>query len=165
MRERPSSRLLVIDALERILLFRFEHKQGSLAGQRFWATPGGGLDPGESYARAACRELLEETGLMVDDPGPEVGQRIVTFQMPDGEMVRADERFFLVRIDALDISTQRWTELEREVMAVHRWWSAAELRSTVEQVWPEDLPDLLVRAGVWKARIEVIGAHSRAPYG
>ena len=36
-------------------------------------------------------------------------------------------------------------------MAVHRWWSAAELRSTVEQVWPEDLPDLLVRAGVWKA--------------
>ena len=88
---------------------------------------------------------------MVDDPGPEVGQRIVTFQMPDGEMVRADERFFLVRVDALDISTQRWTELEREVMAVHRWWSAAELRSTVEQVWPEDLPDLLVRAGVWKA--------------
>ena len=151
MRERPSSRLLVIDPLERILLFRFEHKQGLLAGQRFWATPGGALDPGESYARAACRDLLEETGLMVDDPGPEVSQRIVTFQMPDGEMVRADERFFLVRVDALEISTERWTDLERGVMAAHRWWSAAELLSSAEQVWPDDLTDILVRAGVWKA--------------
>ena len=151
MRERPSSRLLVIDPLERILLFKFEHRQGSLAGQRFWATPGGALDPGESYAQAACRELLEETGLVVDDFGPEVGRRIVAFQMPDGEMVRADERFFLVRVDVLEISTERWTDLEREVMAVHRWWSADELRSTAEQVWPEDLTEFLVRAGVWRA--------------
>ena len=151
MRERPSSRLLVIDPLDRILLFRFEHSQGPLAGQQFWATPGGGLDPGESYAQAACRELLEETGLAVGDPGPEVGQRIVTFQMPDGEMVRSDERFFLVRADAVEISAERWTDLERTVMAAHRWWSAAELLSTAEQVWPEDLTDLLVRIGVWKA--------------
>ena len=151
MRERPSSRLLVIDPLERILLFRFEHKHGPLAGQQFWATPGGALDPGESYAQAACRELSEETGLVVDDPGPEVGQRIAEFQMPDGEMVRADERFFLVRAGALEISTERWTALEREVMAAHRWWSAAELLSTAEQVWPEDLTDLLIRTGVWKA--------------
>jgi 8-oxo-dGTP pyrophosphatase MutT (NUDIX family) len=151
MRERPSSRLLVIDPLERILLFRFEHRQGSLAGQQFWATPGGALDPGESYARAACRELLEEKGLMVDDPGPEVSQRIAAFQMPDGEMVRADERFFLVRVDALEISTERWTDLERGVMAAHRWWSAAELLSTAEQVWPDDLTDILVRVGVWNA--------------
>ena len=151
MRERPSSRLLVIDPLQRILLFRFEHRQGPLAGQQFWATPGGALDPGESYAQAACRELLEETGLVVDDPGPEVGQRIATFKMPDGEMVRADERFFLVRVNALEISTERWTDLEREVMALHRWWSDADLRSTTEQVWPEDLTELLVRIGVWKA--------------
>jgi 8-oxo-dGTP pyrophosphatase MutT (NUDIX family) len=152
MRERPSSRLLVVDPLDRILLFRFDHKQGALAGQQFWATPGGGLDPGESYARAACRELLEETGLAVDDPGPEVGQRTVTFQMPDGEMVRSDERFFLIRTEqASPISSERWTDLEREVVATHHWWSAAELRAIVEQVWPDDLPDLLVRAGVWKA--------------
>ena len=151
MRERPSSRLLVIDRLQRILLFRFEHRQGALAGQQFWATPGGALDPGESYAQAACRELLEETGLSVDDIGPEVGQRIVTFQMPDGEMVRADERSFLVRAGALEISTERWTALEHEVMAAHRWWSATDLRSATEQVWPEDLTELLVRIGVWRA--------------
>jgi 8-oxo-dGTP pyrophosphatase MutT (NUDIX family) len=151
MRERPSSRLLVIDTRNRILLFRFEHRQGALAGQQFWATPGGGLDPGESYAQAACRELREETGFAVDDPGPEVAQRTVTFRMPDGVMVCADERFFLVRIAALDVSAESWTDLEREVMAVHHWWSAAELRSTADQVWPDDLPDMLVRIGVWRA--------------
>jgi 8-oxo-dGTP pyrophosphatase MutT (NUDIX family) len=151
MRDRPASRLLVIDSRSRILLFRFAHRFGALAGQVFWATPGGGLDAGESYAQAACRELREETGLALNDPGPEVAQRIVTFRMPDGEMVRADERFFLVRIEVLDVSAERWTDLELEAIAVHHWWSAAELRSASEQVWPDDLSDMLVRIGVWRA--------------
>jgi 8-oxo-dGTP diphosphatase len=152
MRERPSSRLLVIDHSGRILLFRFEHKKGPLAGQIFWATPGGALDPGESYAQTACRELLEETGFSTDDPGPVVDRRIVTFQTPDGEMMRAEECFFLIRIGAgQELSTERWTNLEREVMAAHRWWSADELRCTAEQVWPENLNDVLVRIGVWAA--------------
>ncbi len=150
MRERPSSRLLVLDPLDRVLLFKFEHKKGPLAGQTFWATPGGGLDQGESYTQAACRELLEETGFSIDDPGPVVDRRVVTFQMPDGEMVRADERFFLIKVEAgHELSAERWTNLEHEVMVVHRWWSADELRCTAEQVWPENLPDVLVRIGVW----------------
>ena len=110
MRERPSSRLLIIDSRDRVLLFRFEHKQGVLAGQTFWATPGGGVDPGESFADAARRELMEETGLAVDDPGPEVHRQIVTFRMPESDIVRADERFFLVRVDRLAISSERWTD-------------------------------------------------------
>jgi 8-oxo-dGTP pyrophosphatase MutT (NUDIX family) len=151
IRERPSSRLLVIDARKRVLLFRFEHKQGALAGQTFWATPGGGLDPGESFAGAARRELLEETGLAVVDPGPEVHQRTVTFQMPEGDMVRSDERFFLIRVENASISNERWTDLEQEVIAAHHWWSAAELLIATEQIWPEDLHDVLVSMGVWQA--------------
>ena len=87
MRERPSSRLLILDGENRLLLFRFEHKRGPLAGQAYWATPGGGVDPGESFEEAACREMVEETGLRIDDPGPQVARREASFQLPTGEMV------------------------------------------------------------------------------
>ena len=119
--ERPSSRLLILDQHKRLLLFKFAHRSGPLAGQTFWATPGGGLDPGESYEAAACREMLEETGLRIDNPGPRIAQRSAVFRVPDGQMVSADERFFLIRVGELKISTQLWSDLERATMADHRW--------------------------------------------
>jgi 8-oxo-dGTP pyrophosphatase MutT (NUDIX family) len=149
MIERPSARLFVLDRHDRVLLFRFAHKQGPLAGNIFWATPGGGLDPGESYEQAACRKLLEEVGLRIADPGPQVARRETILQMPDGDMAHADERFFLVRADGLAPSQEGWTDLEREVMTEHRWWTQAELRATGEQVWPENIADMLAQAGIW----------------
>jgi 8-oxo-dGTP pyrophosphatase MutT (NUDIX family) len=149
MRKRPSARLLVIDPEDRVLLFRFEHRSGPLAGQVFWATPGGGLAPGESYAQAACRELFEEVGLQVDDPGPELFRRQTVFRLPDGEPAEADERFFLVRVDGLEVSRASWTALEREVMGEHRWWTQDAVRSATETIWPEDLAERLVAARLW----------------
>jgi len=147
--ERPSSRLLVVDREHRLLLFKFAHRNGPLAGQTFWATPGGGLDPGESYEAAACREMLEETGLHIDDPGPQIAQRTAIFRVPDGTTVSADERFFLIRVDQLQVSEQHWSELERETMADHRWWSRAELNATDERIFPENLVTILIDAGAW----------------
>ncbi len=150
MRERPASRLLVLDARRRVLLFRFENKRGPLAGKVFWATPGGEVEQGETYAQAACREMFEETGLRIDSAGPEIGRRIATFELSTGETIRADERFFAVHIDTLQVSTERWTELERDVMTEHRWWSQQELARATEQIWPEDLAQMLINAGVWQ---------------
>ena len=151
MLKRPSSRLLILDGEDRLLLFRFERKRGPLTGQAFWATPGGGDDRGESFEAAACRELLEETGLHIVDPGPQVARREASFRLPStGELVTADERFFLIRIHHLEVSAKNWTELERDVMSAHRWWSQAELKSTTDQIWPEDLAEMLINAGVWK---------------
>jgi 8-oxo-dGTP diphosphatase len=150
MRERPAARLLILDGENRLLLFRFEHKRGHLAGQSFWATPGGGVDPGESFEVAACREMLEETGLRINDPGPQVARRTASFRLLTGEMVTADERFFLIRIHELEVSAENWTELEHDVMTAHRWWSHADLKSCNDQIWPENLAEMLIDAGAWK---------------
>jgi 8-oxo-dGTP pyrophosphatase MutT (NUDIX family) len=146
MRRRLSARLLILNDAGRLLLFRFVHKTGPLAGQDFWATPGGGGEDGESLEETAVRELEEETGLRRTSVGPEVARREVAIQLPDGEHVVSDERYFLVRITDDTLSWANWTALEREVMVAHRWWSRDELARTEATVWPENLAQMLAAA-------------------
>ncbi|HKX32844.1 MAG TPA: NUDIX domain-containing protein [Blastocatellia bacterium] len=148
MRRRPSSRILVIDPSERVLLFRFVINRGAIAGQDFWATPGGTLDADETFEEAARRELFEETGIVVEAVGEAVAEREFIFQLFDGERVMAHEQFFFVRTTGQEVSKDRWTALEKEVMVEHRWWSLAELASTSDQVFPENLIEILKTAGV-----------------
>jgi ADP-ribose pyrophosphatase YjhB (NUDIX family) len=146
MRRRPSARLLVIDPQDRVLLFRFDFRTGPLAGRVFWATPGGALELGESFEEGARRELAEETGFLIDHPGPQIARREFVMRAPEGDEVLAEERFFAVRLEPAELSRAGWTALEREVMTEHRWWSQDELRAAVEQVYPVDLAEMLARA-------------------
>jgi 8-oxo-dGTP pyrophosphatase MutT (NUDIX family) len=143
MRSRPSARLLILDPSGRVLLFRFVYKTGALAGQDFWATPGGGVEDGETFEQAAHRELWEETGIRAQTIGPEIGRRLFTLQLPDGEHVSADERFFLVKSSDAPLSRDGWTALEQEVMTEHKWWSREDLAQTSATVWPENLLAIL----------------------
>ncbi|MES2045787.1 MAG: NUDIX domain-containing protein [Pseudomonadota bacterium] len=137
--QRPAARILLLDEAGRVLLFRFT------AGERpaFWATPGGAVDPGESYEQAARRELREETGLDLEC-GAEVHARTVEFTTLEDVRVIADERYFLVRTQAFELDTSAHTELERRVMQTHRWFDRAELAGWPETIFPEDLADILV---------------------
>ncbi len=58
---RPTARVLLFDADDRLLLFltRWHHLVDRVPR---WMSPGGGIEPGESEEVAARRELLEETG-------------------------------------------------------------------------------------------------------
>lgn len=135
---RPAARLLVLDPEYRLLMFRFA------ASDRppFWATAGGGCDPGESYEAAARRELMEETGFDLD-PGPQVARREVEFITLEGEAVSADERYFLIHTATTEIATHGHTDLERRVMAGWRWFTRAELADWPETIFPEDIVALL----------------------
>ena len=136
--ERPAARILLLDDRGRVLLFRFD------AGDRpaFWGTPGGAIDPGESFAEAARRELREETGLDLAC-GEEVHRRVVEFVTLEDVAVIADERYFLIRTDDCAIDTANHTELERRVMQEHRWFTLGEIRSWPETIFPEDLAGML----------------------
>jgi len=139
---------LVADQDNRVLLFRFVHTGGALADQDYWATPGGALENVETFAEAGRRELFEETGILVEDVGAQVAEREFLLQLPDGEQVMAEERYFLVRAANPILSREHWTSLEQEVMADHRWWSIHELASTDEVIFPERLVAMLASLGL-----------------
>ena len=143
--DRRAARVLLVDARSRVLLFHGCDPADAAAGS-WWFTPGGGLDPGESPAEGAARELAEETGLVVaaERLGPPVHARTASFRFAGGAY-RQTEDYFLLRVDAHDVDTAGFSALEVSSVLGHHWWSVEELRGTDERVYPAELPDLLDR--------------------
>lgn len=143
--DRRAARVLLLDAEERLLLFHGCDPSDPAAGV-WWFTPGGGLDPGESPAQGAARELREETGLVVAPGalGPVVHQRVTEFGF-GGERYRQEEDYFLLRVGSHEVDTAGFNALEVAAVLDHRWWTRAELAATTERVYPKELLDVLDR--------------------
>ncbi|MEU4640694.1 NUDIX domain-containing protein [Micromonospora sp. NPDC023814] len=143
---RRAARVLLVDAAGRVLLFSGSDPARPEHG-RWWFTPGGGLDPGETYAEGAARELAEETGLRLPAPafGAPVHRDVTEFPF-DGVWYRQEQEFFLVRVADHEVDTAGFSEIERASVAAHRWWPLAELAATDERYYPPDLPAVLTRA-------------------
>jgi 8-oxo-dGTP diphosphatase len=123
LRIREAARAIVLDDDGRVLLTRFDYR----SAQSVWTTVGGGLEPGETYEDAVRRELVEEAGLDVAEPGPCVWVRDHVIPDPISFDIQR-ERLFLVRTAPFDPAPKlSWEELHAEGMGAIRWWTIGEI--------------------------------------
>jgi TDG/mug DNA glycosylase family protein len=135
--ERQAVRGLVLDREGRVLLVRFQHP---VSGAAWWATVGGGVDPGESDEDALRRELHEEAGLTGVAIGPVIHRREVTLPWA-GRLIHQHERIHLVRVESHEIAPT--IDLAPEGVTEVAWWSLAELDDPREEVVPPELAQLV----------------------
>ncbi len=144
-RLRQAARAVVVDPDNRVLLVRFE-----FPARVVWATPGGGIEEGETDEHALHRELLEETGLGTFELGPLVWLRTHLFELAGG-FDGQHERYYLVRTPRFEpLPRLGWDELRLEGMTAVRWWTLDELEHGEETFAPRRLPAFvgeIVRGG------------------
>jgi len=143
---RTGARVLLLDAAGRVLLLRGRdpHRPDAPA---YWFTVGGGLEPGESPRQGARRETREETGILLRDAdlaGP-VWREVAEFDF-GGRPYRQDQEFFVARVGCAEVDTSGFHDVERGSIDAHRWWTADELDTTAETVYPRGLARLVREA-------------------
>lgn len=134
--ERHAVRVIALDPDHRVLLVRYDGPDGSC-----WATPGGGLEPGEDHRAAAIRELAEELGIRGAALGVTVAVNVWSplFLGPGGRQV---ERYLTTRLPPDAVHTDQATAPDASARG-WRWWTRDELRATAETVFPRHLADLI----------------------
>jgi len=139
LRIRPAARALVLDDDGRVLLVRFEFPDTSV-----WATPGGGIDEGETDEDAIRRELLEEAGLEGFALGPLLWTRTHHLAFASGRWDGQSERVYLVRTPAFEPAPRlTWEQLRGEGVTEIRWWTLDELEAAETLFSPRRLPALV----------------------
>ena len=99
---RRTARVLLIDELDRLLLF--QRQDPTNPSDIYWCPVGGGIEPGESPEDAARREVKEETGLTDFDLGRHVWNRQDRYSF-NGKNYQVSETWFLSRTPTFEIDT------------------------------------------------------------
>jgi len=145
-RRYAKSRVLLLDEQDHILLFLTKHDVPGYPAR--WLTTGGHLEAGESHRDAAIRELYEETGLKIDEPGDVIWAHDFVAERSPGVFANHHEEFFVHRTAHFEPSHADWTPEEHVDIVDERWWSVDSLKATTDAVEPANLIELLTMVGV-----------------
>lgn len=144
-RLRRAVRALLVDPDDRVLLVRFEFRDGTV-----WALPGGGVEAGEDPIDALHRELAEELGLIGADIGPHVWDRIHLIEFEHGDDGHRwdgqHDRIHLVRTVAFEPRPRlSWEQLRAERLHEVRWWTLGEIHAHRGRFAPRRFAEHLTR--------------------
>lgn len=135
---RQAARLVVRDPDGRVLLLRYDDPPPMGV---HWATPGGGIDPGETPRAAAARELHEETGWSDVVVGRELDRTRRVVVRHEGAMEQDETHFAVdVGVACRPVATAGHAADEIDGWA---WMTPAEVRALTVPVWPRELPGWL----------------------
>ena len=145
---RQAARAVVLDSRGHVLLLNASDPADRMK-PAWWEIPGGGIDPNESSADCAARELYEEVGITDARIGPCVWVQDAAFTF-GGMRFEQHERVHIAWLDRpgheQDYQPQGLEMLEAMAFDGHRWWEPETLLGCDERVLPyrlrEFLPDL-----------------------
>jgi 8-oxo-dGTP pyrophosphatase MutT (NUDIX family) len=143
--ERDAVRAVLLDADDRVLLFRAQDPTAPELGV-WWELPGGGLEPGETYLEAIVREVAEETGLVItaEQVGPPLWRRSATYVYRRERRI-SHEVIVAVRLTASApaVDGAGRVDFEDEDYFDYGWLPIAEVVAGGQRFYPGRLPEFL----------------------
>jgi 8-oxo-dGTP diphosphatase len=142
---RPSARALITDPDDRLLLMRVRDAVALDASDPvtdYWITVGGGVEPGETFETAVVREIFEETGHVIHDPGPCIWRRRKSVTDAAGVMRASDERYFWCPVPTAELTRANLTHSERSYIQEFRWWTIDDPGLRSVRIFPAAFGDV-----------------------
>jgi 8-oxo-dGTP pyrophosphatase MutT (NUDIX family) len=141
---RLTAQALLTDPAGRVLLIRVHDDVALDASDPvvdYWITVGGGVEAGESFEAAIVREVFEETGHRIDQPGPCIWRRRRSVTDAAGVTRDSDEQYFWCALDSANLSVANLTSCERDVIREFRWWDLGDPELARTRIFPGGFVD------------------------